>query len=73
MVFRLRMVKMDFGRQSLLFRGPILWNSFKRETRDADDVNKFKLALKKCDFDVTSFRKGTCVNLNKNLDNFIDF
>ena len=51
-MFRLRMVKMDFGRQSLLFRGPILWNGFKRETRDADDVNKFKLALKKCDLDV---------------------
>ena len=41
MVFRLRMEKMDFGRQSLLFRGPILCNSLKRETRDTDDVNKF--------------------------------
>ena len=39
MVFRLRMVKLDFGRQSLLFREPILWNSLKRETRDTDDVN----------------------------------
>lgn len=60
-MFRLRKVKKDFGRQSLLFRGPILWNSLNNETRDADNVS-----LKKCGLDRLCFIKGTCVNLNKN-------
>ena len=53
-MFGLRKVKTDFGRQSLLFRGPILWNSLNNETRDVDNV-----ALKKCDLDRVCFIKGT--------------
>ena len=75
LVFRLRRVKMHFGRQSLLLRGPTLWNSVNNETRHVDNVlvNKFKLALKKCGLDEISLIKGTYVNLNKNLDDFIYF
>ena len=64
-MFILRTAKTEFGRQSLLFRGPILWNSLNNETRDMDNVNKFMLALKKCDLYQKSFMKGTSVNLKK--------
>lgn len=33
----------------MLFRGPILWKSLNNQTRDLDNEDKFKLALKKRD------------------------
>ena len=44
-MFRFRREKTEFGRQSLLFRGPILWNRLNNETRGIDYVNIFKLLV----------------------------
>ena len=60
----------EFGRQSLFFRGPILWNGFNNETRIQNEVTRFKVALKKCNLEQISFMKGTCLILKKNLDDF---
>ena len=51
-------------------RGPILWNGLKYKTRIQDDVVRFKVALKKCNLEQSSYMKRTCINLNKNLDDF---
>ena len=58
-------MNIEIGRQSLFFRRPILWNGLNHETKIQDDV-----ALKKCNLEQISFMKGTCVNLNTNLDDF---
>ena len=69
-----RRVNTEMGRRSLFLRRPILWNGLNvnNETRSQDDVARFKVALhvKKCNLEQISFMKGTCVNLNKNLDDF---
>ena len=39
-------------------------------TRIQDEVARFKVALKKCNLEQISLMKGTCVILNKNLDDF---
>jgi len=70
LVMRVRRLNTEFGRQSLFFRGPILWNGINNEAKIQDDVARFKVALKKCNLEQISFMKGTCVNLNKNLDDF---
>ena len=67
---RMRKVNTEFGRQSLFFRGPILWNGFNNETRIQNEVTRFKVALKKCNLEQISLMKGTCVILNNNLDDF---
>ena len=67
---RVRKVNIEIGRQSLFFRRPILWDGLNHETKIEDDVAKFKVALKKCNLEQISFMKGTCVNLNTNLDDF---
>ena len=59
LIMRMRKVNTEFGRQSLFFRSPILCNGLNNETRIQDDVARFKVAV-----------KGTCVNLNKNVDDF---
>lgn len=61
-------MNIEIGRQSLFFRRPILWDGLNRETKIQDDVARFKVALKKCNLEQISFMKGTCVNLNTNLD-----
>lgn len=60
----------EIGRQSLFFRRPILCNGLINETKVQDDVAGFKVALKKCNLEQISFMKGTCVNLNTNVDAF---
>ena len=70
LVMRMRKLNTEFGRQSLFFRGPILWNDLNNETRIQDEVARFKVALKKCNLEQISSMKGTCVILNKNLDDF---
>ena len=57
-------------RSLFTIRGPILWNGLKNKTRIQDDVARFKVTLKKCNLEQSSYMKGTCVNLNKNLDDF---
>jgi hypothetical protein len=59
----------NFGRNSLIFRGPIVWNNLDKKTRDVDKIELFKTALKKIHkaMKQTSFIKGTCTNNNKDL------
>ena len=70
LVMRMRKVFTEFGRQSLFFRGPILWNGFNNEKRIQDEVARFKVTLEKCNLEQISLMKGTGVILNKNLDDF---
>ena len=70
LVMRMRKVFTEFGRQSLFFRGPILWNGLNNETRIQDEVARFKVALEKCNQEQISLMRETCVILNKNLDDF---
>ena len=67
---RVRRVYIEIGRQSLFFRRPILCNGRNNETKIQDDVARFKVALKKCNLEQISFMNGTCVNVNKNFDDF---
>lgn len=70
---RVRRVNTEIGRlQSLFFRTPILWDGLYNETRTQDDVARVKVAfhVKKCNLEQISFMKGTCVDLNINLDDF---
>ena len=62
----------EFGRQSLIFGGPFVWNGLNNNTTNLVNKDRFKSALKQCkDIDQISFQKGTRVNLNKNIDDFI--
>lgn len=70
LVIRVRRVNTEIGRQSLFFGRPILCNGLNNETKVQDDVAGFKVALKKCNREQISFMKGTCVNLNTNVDAF---
>ena len=71
LVMRMRKVNNEFGRHSLFFRGPILWNGFNNETRIQNEVTRFKVALKKCNLEQISLMKGTCVILNKKFRWFL--
>jgi hypothetical protein len=65
----------EFGRQSLYFRGPVVWNNLDRNIRNSESLSTFKSALKKRSKLIKSitFAKGTCNNHNKNMDDFIYF
>ena len=67
----MRRINTKFGRQSLIFRGPVFWNGLNSNTRNLVNKDQFKNALKKYrDIDQISFTKGTCINLNKNTEDF---
>ena len=67
----LNKINLIFKLRSLFtISGPILWNGLNNETRIQDDVARFKVTLTKCNLEQSSYMKGTCVNLNKNLDDF---
>ena len=38
--------KVTYGKRSLRFIGPILWNSLPQDIKSLNDINKFKLFLK---------------------------
>ena len=71
---RMRQMNTEFGKQSLIFRGPVVWNSLNENIRKPVNINQFKAAIKKCKaMDDVSFIKGTCTNKNKNLEDFVYF
>ena len=53
LVIMVRRAYIKIGRQSLFFRGPILWDGLNNETRTQDDVARFKVAfrVKKCNLE----------------------
>ena len=62
------------GKQSLIFGGLVVWNGLNSNTRNLENKDEFKNALKKCrKIDKISFTKGTCINSNKNIADFVFF
>ena len=63
-LLEIKRVKSETGRNSFLFRAPIVWNSLDRTA----ELKRNKKQLKK-----VSFSRGTITNSNKDLGNFIYF
>ena len=68
-------LKSETERNTLKYRGSILWNMLNSDLKSADNLLKFKKSLtKNCKIlEQISFSKGTTVNVNKDLDNFVYF
>ena len=68
-------LKSETERNTLKYRGSILWNMLNSDLKSADNLLKFKKSLtKNCKIiEKISFSKGTTVNVNKDLDNFVYF
>jgi hypothetical protein len=66
-MLQIRFKNYELGRNSLDFRGPIIWNSLDRGTRNIKDLNSFKRVIKKNKktIDQVTFIRGTCFNNNK--------
>ena len=62
---------LDLGRDSFLFRGPVVWNCLDQTSRECDRVLKTVSNIKP--LQKVSFIKGICMNNNKDLDNFLYF
>ena len=64
---------------SLLFSGPVVWNCLDKmkNARKCENIDTFKRVLKtptnKAALEKVSFIKGTCMNYNKDLDDFAYF
>ena len=65
---------LELGRDSLLFRGLVVWNCLDKNARECENIDTFKRVLKistnKAALEV-SFVKGNCMNYNKDLDDFV--
>ena len=68
-------LKSEIGRNSFLFRAPIVWNSLDSRSRSSEELDVFKAELKrnKKQLKKVSFSRGTITNSNKDLGNFIYF
>ena len=68
---------LELGRDSLLFRGPVVWNCLDKNARKCENIDTFKRVLKtptnKAALEKVSFIKGTCMNYNKDLEDFVYF
>ena len=68
---------LELGRDSLLFRGPVVWNCLDKNARKSENIDTFKRVLKsssnKTALEKVSFIKGTCMNYNKDFDDFVYF
>ena len=69
---------LELGRDSLLFRGPFVWNCLNKTPRECENIDEFKSVLKTSSnitaLQKMSFSKGTCMNNNKDLEtSFIAF
>ena len=71
----LERVKSETERNTLKYRGSILWNTLNSDLKSADNLLSFRKSLtKNCKIiEKISFSKGTTVNMNKDLDNFVSF
>ena len=61
------------GRNSVTYRGPIVWNALSNSLREEDKLVSFKKKLKTNlkTLEQISFRKGTVFSNSKNLENFV--
>ena len=59
----------ETGRNSFLFRAPIVWNSLDSRSRFSEELDVFKAELKrnKKQLKKVSFSRGTITNSNKDL------
>jgi len=74
LIKRMRRMNTEFSRQSLSFKGPVEWNGPNNNTRNPVNKDLFKRVLMQCkEINQIGFQKGTCVNLNKNIEDFIYF
>ena len=74
-LLEIKRVKSETGRNSFLFRAPIVWNSLDSRSRFSEELDVFKAELKrnKKQLKKVSFSRGTITNSNKDLGNFIYF
>ena len=65
----------ELGRNSLAFRGAVMWNVLDESLRNSQNINIFKTTLKKNIFKLNriTFAKGTCFNTNKDILNYYYF
>ena len=64
----------EFERNTLSFRGPVLWNALPEIVKEAKNIKNFKYKLKTeatTELKTTTFIKGTTVTRNKDFENFI--
>ena len=68
-------LKSETEQNTLKYRGSILWNMLNSDLKSADNLLKCKKSLtKNCKInEQISVSKGTTVNVNKDLDNFVYF
>ena len=68
---------LELGRDSFSFGGPLVWNCLDKKARECANIDKFKRLLKtssnKTALQKVSFIKGTGMNNNNDLDNFVYF
>ena len=65
----------ELGKNSLFFRGPVVWNRLEREIREQKTLENFKKTLKK-DVNIInkiSFIKGITTFNNQDLGNYVYF
>ena len=74
-LLEIKRVESETGRNSFLFRAPIVWNSLDSRSRFSEELDVFKAELKrnKNQLKKVSFSRGTITNSNKDLGNFIYF
>ena len=74
-LLEIKRVKSETGRNSFLFRAPIVWNSLDSRSRFSEELDVFKAELKrnKKQLKKVSFSRGTITNSNTDLGNFIYF
>ena len=58
----------EIGRNSVTYRGPLIWNLLTTETRACKTKDTFKTKLKECKLDMISFQKEAAIGANKKKD-----
>ena len=71
----IKRLKSETERNTLKYRGAILWNTLNSDLKGADNLVNFKKSLtKNCKASKQiSLSKGNTVNMNKDLDTFVYF
>ena len=72
--FVIPMPRTEFGRTSLRYRGPVIWNFLNRITDVPDSLNGFKRILVKYSGEITSFSfEKEATQIANKLNDFIYF
>ena len=62
-------LKMEQGRTSLLYRGPLTWNAIPHEVRCCKNKETFLRKLRMCKVsDKIQYQKEAAIGTNKNID-----